>query len=95
MTNQNIPMSVLQPGVWSPLFCLTTSASQLVRPPSTSPHLKSAVFSNRLDFAVFCSARRCVPTPPPPPPSCFSPQIRLMNDFQKEVTAFWIRHPEK
>ncbi|TWW68569.1 Protein broad-minded TBC1 domain family member 32 [Takifugu flavidus] len=22
-------------------------------------------------------------------------QIRLMNDFQKEVTAFWIRHPEK
>lgn len=24
-----------------------------------------------------------------------TPQIRLMNDFQKEVTAFWIRHPEK
>uniref|UniRef100_A0A8D2ZSH9 Protein broad-minded n=1 Tax=Scophthalmus maximus TaxID=52904 RepID=A0A8D2ZSH9_SCOMX len=23
------------------------------------------------------------------------PQIRLMNDFQKEVTTFWIRHPEK
>ncbi|CAG12960.1 unnamed protein product [Tetraodon nigroviridis] len=22
-------------------------------------------------------------------------QIRLMNDFQKEVTTFWIRHPEK
>uniref|UniRef100_A0A3Q1DAZ9 Protein broad-minded n=1 Tax=Amphiprion ocellaris TaxID=80972 RepID=A0A3Q1DAZ9_AMPOC len=22
-------------------------------------------------------------------------QIRLMNDFQKEVTNFWIRHPEK
>lgn len=22
-------------------------------------------------------------------------QIRLMNDFQKEVTGFWIRHPEK
>ncbi|XP_040925357.1 protein broad-minded isoform X2 [Betta splendens] len=22
-------------------------------------------------------------------------QIRLMNDFQKEVTSFWIRHPEK
>ncbi|XP_061900849.1 protein broad-minded isoform X1 [Entelurus aequoreus] len=22
-------------------------------------------------------------------------QMRLMNDFQKEVTAFWIRHPEK
>uniref|UniRef100_A0A3Q1J5H0 Protein broad-minded n=1 Tax=Anabas testudineus TaxID=64144 RepID=A0A3Q1J5H0_ANATE len=23
------------------------------------------------------------------------PQIRLINDFQKEVTTFWIRHPEK
>lgn len=22
-------------------------------------------------------------------------QVRLMNDFQKEVTTFWIRHPEK
>ncbi|KAG7460999.1 hypothetical protein MATL_G00204850 [Megalops atlanticus] len=22
-------------------------------------------------------------------------QMRLMNDFQKEVTSFWIRHPEK
>ncbi|KAM6964920.1 protein broad-minded [Aplochiton taeniatus] len=22
-------------------------------------------------------------------------QLRLMNDFQKEVTTFWIRHPEK
>lgn len=22
-------------------------------------------------------------------------QMRLMNDFQKEVTTFWIRHPEK
>lgn len=21
--------------------------------------------------------------------------MRLMNDFQKEVTTFWIRHPEK
>ncbi|KAK7940122.1 hypothetical protein WMY93_003448 [Mugilogobius chulae] len=27
--------------------------------------------------------------------SRFLKQIRLMNDFQKEVTTFWIRHPEK
>lgn len=26
---------------------------------------------------------------------CVLFKIRLMNDFQKEVTNFWIRHPEK
>lgn len=30
-----------------------------------------------------------------PSPLVTPPQIRLMNDFQKEVTTFWIRHPEK
>uniref|UniRef100_A0A4W4ESN2 Protein broad-minded n=1 Tax=Electrophorus electricus TaxID=8005 RepID=A0A4W4ESN2_ELEEL len=27
--------------------------------------------------------------------NALSSQMRLMNDFQKEVTTFWIRHPEK
>uniref|UniRef100_A0AAY4BMH9 Protein broad-minded n=1 Tax=Denticeps clupeoides TaxID=299321 RepID=A0AAY4BMH9_9TELE len=47
---------------------------------------------------------RCRPTCPPAPGGLdpahadvarLLKQVRLMNDFQKEVTSFWIRYPEK
>nr|XP_057920239.1 protein broad-minded [Doryrhamphus excisus]XP_057920246.1 protein broad-minded [Doryrhamphus excisus]XP_057920253.1 protein broad-minded [Doryrhamphus excisus]XP_057920261.1 protein broad-minded [Doryrhamphus excisus] len=50
---------------------------------------------------IFLSLKLSLPSVPAgldinrPEISSLLKQMRLMNDFQKEVTAFWIRHPEK
>ncbi|XP_054617419.1 protein broad-minded [Dunckerocampus dactyliophorus] len=51
--------------------------------------------------SIFLSLKLSLPSVPAgfdinrPEISSLLKQMRLMNDFQKEVTAFWIRHPEK
>uniref|UniRef100_A0A8C4ECP3 Protein broad-minded n=1 Tax=Dicentrarchus labrax TaxID=13489 RepID=A0A8C4ECP3_DICLA len=58
---------------------------------SLAKTVESSFLSHKLSFptgsAVFDINR--------PEISRLLKQIRLMNDFQKEVTTFWIRHPEK
>ncbi|XP_043963365.1 protein broad-minded-like [Gambusia affinis] len=53
--------------------------------------VESAFLSQRLSFPT----RSAAVDINSPHISRLLKQIRLMNDFQKEVTTFWIRHPEK
>ncbi|CAK6983514.1 protein broad-minded, partial [Scomber scombrus] len=55
---------------------------------SLAHSVESMFASHKLNFAAGVDVNR---------PEISRPlkQIRLMNDFQKEVTTFWIRHPEK
>uniref|UniRef100_A0A3P9PVV4 Protein broad-minded n=1 Tax=Poecilia reticulata TaxID=8081 RepID=A0A3P9PVV4_POERE len=58
---------------------------------SLAKSLESAFLSQRLNFPT----RSAAVDINSPQISRLLKQIRLMNDFQKEVTTFWIRHPEK
>ncbi|XP_023203531.1 protein broad-minded isoform X2 [Xiphophorus maculatus] len=58
---------------------------------SLAKGLESAFLSQRLSFPT----RSAAVDINSPQISRLLKQIRLMNDFQKEVTTFWIRHPEK
>ncbi|KAM4712468.1 protein broad-minded isoform 2-T2 [Anableps anableps] len=58
---------------------------------SLAKSLESAFLSQRLSFP----SRSAAVDISSPQISRLLKQLRLMNDFQKEVTNFWIRHPEK